>query len=567
MALRAYRLRRLARALAPLAVAGAIAGCGSDAGVLARVNQQPITIEQFNEVAAGNLGQYIGAPDSVKATLLDDLVNRELLVQAARSEGIDRTPEFQNFRRNLEQQVLREAMFQRLMSGPFPVSDAEVRALYELRNTATHARLIFTYDESVARLAAENLARGEAFETVADRYNPTGMVPPGGDVGFIQPGALLPPLDEMVRTGTPGKILGPIKVGSDGWFLVRIEGRRPQPQPPFEEVRPQLTEMLRQRKQRVIATRVVDRLRTEYAIELQPGAAQVMSDRLRPAPGEGLAGRPPAPGPEDRQQVLARYAGGTYTLGEAYDDLVAGSANRLDLAVIPSVERWIQLQTIERASLLEARRRRIDEEPEVLRRVRERINNTLLDAFYQRHVVAAIQLAPEDLRAAYERYRTQFARLTSAHVVSVTLPDSAAAATLAVQTAHTQGLREAASAAGLGGQVREDQLTFPAESPLWTQFESHLSAMRPGQAAGPFETPNGWLLLQLLDKRQDAPAFEALPASAHTQLQGVALEIKREARLAALTDSLRRVLGPVVVHEERLRRVPWPPAATPPAGS
>jgi parvulin-like peptidyl-prolyl isomerase len=419
----------------------------------------------------------------------------------------------------------------------------------------------------VARQAARDLARGEAFQTVADRYNPTGMVPPGGDVGFIQPGSLLPPLDEMVRTGAPGRILGPIKVGSDGWFLVRIEGRRAQPQAPFEEERARLGEMLRQRKQRVIATRVVERLRTEYQIELQPGAAQAMSEKLRPIPGEGLAGRPPAPGPEDRRRVLARYAGGTYTLGEAYDDLVAGSANRLDLAVIPSVERWIQLQTIERAALLEAHRRRIDEEPEVRQRVRERLNNTLLDGYYQRHVVAAIQLTPEDLRAAYERYRPAFARLTSAHVVSVTLPDSATAATLAVQTARAQGLREAASAAGFGGQVRDEQLRFPAESPLWTQFESHLAAMRPGQATGPFQTPDGWLLLQLIEKRQEAPAFEALPPSAHAQLQGVALEARREARLAALTDSLRRALGPVVVNTERLRRVPWPPAVpSPPLG-
>lgn len=550
-----------------VALAGLIVGCSGDAGVLARVREQTITVEQFNEVARGNIAQLQGSPDSVKARLLNDLVNRELLVQGALNERLDQGPEFAAYKERLEAQVLRESLYQRLLGGPFPVSDAEVRELYERRGTATRARIIFSYEEDFARLARKDIDRGEDFTVVADRYNPTGVIPPGGDVGFIQAGSLLPPLEDLVRTSPPGQVVGPVSAGPEGWFLVRVEERRPETQPPFEQVREQLGEMLRQRKQRAGIARVFEQLRTEYKVVVLPGAAQLVSQKMRAVPGSGpVSQAPPPPGPEDRAKKVSQYTGGSYTLGEAYDDLIGGAGGRLDFAVTGSVSRWLQAQTVERVAVLEARKRRLGEERDVQRRLRERVNNYLLDGYYQRQVLAHITIDPSDYRAAYERYRSSFVRLQSARVASVSIADSAAAATLAALANRAPSLREAASTAGQG-RASEESLTFPAASPLWTQFENHLTMMRPGEIAGPFPVPDGWLIFQLQEKKQDAPSFDDLPPQVRAQLQGVATEMKREERLTALTDSLRRIFAPVVVHTDRLRRIPWPPAAAGPAGS
>lgn len=543
-----------------------LCGCSADPGVLARVNRQPITLAQFNEAARGNMQQLEGPADSAKARLLKDLVDRELLVQGAIAQRLDQTPDFQAYRQTLEGQLMREALYQRLLGGPFPVSEAEVRTLYDRRGTATRARLIFADDETLARQAAKDLARGEDFAVVADRYNPTGMVPPGGDIGFLLPGALLAPLDDILRTGTPGEVLGPVSAMSEGWFIVRIEERRPQTQPPFEQDRAQLAEMLRQRKQRLAVARVIEQLRVEHGVEVAPGAPQLLSGKLRPVPGEAVVPQaPPPPSPEDRGLVLARYQGGTYTLGEAYDDLTNGVGGRIDFAMIPSVERWIQSQTIERAALIEAGRRRLADEPELKRRVRERLNNYLLDGYYQAQVIGRIRIEPGDFRAAYDRYRPSLVRLQSARLLSVSVVDSAAAAALAAQAGQAASLREAAATAAVGGRVNEETLTFPAESPLWTQFENHIATMSPGAIAGPFPIDGRWLIFQLREKRQDAPSFESLSPAMVGQLQGVATEIKREARLLALTDSLRHAF-PVTVRDDRLRRLPWPPAPANPGG-
>jgi len=534
-----------------------LAGCGADRGVLARVGGQAITEAQFLEVARDNTERYPGPPDSAKVRLLGDLVDRELLVQGALSEGLDQTPEFQVYRRQSEDQALREAVVRALVGGPFEVSDAEVRQFYDRRDTATRARMIVVYDGAQARQAADDLKRGEEFTVVADRYNPSGMLPPGGDLGFVLPGSLVAPLDDVLREGVPGQWYGPIDAGTEGWFLVRIEERRPESQPPFEEVRARLAEMLRQRKQRAAITHAVERLRRDHEVEVVPGAAQVLSGKLRPVPGAGAVPEtPPPPGPEDRAIVLARLRGGTYTLGEAYDELIGGQGGRIDFAVLPTVERWILSQTVERAALAEARRRRLDQEPDVRRRVRERVNNRLLDAYYQLHVLSQIQIEPEDLRAAYERHGDMLARLRSADLLSVLLADSAAAASLAVRVAGSADLHAAAAAVG-AGPVAEETVSFPAESPLWSQFEGFVARMKPGESAGPFRAEGGWLVFQLRAKSQPAPSFDELSPSGRLQLQGLATEMKREVRLQAVTDSLRTVFAPVVF-ADRLRRVPWP---------
>src|SRR5690349_3491137 len=82
---RAVPLRPL-RLLVPVAVVvfALLAGCADRGNVLARVGQQTITVEDFNDAAGPVAAQMPGPPDSAKRMLLDDLVRRALLIEEAR---------------------------------------------------------------------------------------------------------------------------------------------------------------------------------------------------------------------------------------------------------------------------------------------------------------------------------------------------------------------------------------------------------------------------------------------------------------------------------------------------
>lgn len=536
------------------------AGCTRESDVLARVGTGTITLARFNQAAQAGAQRYEDPPDVARTRLLKDMVDRELLLQGAMREGLNETPGFLAYRRQLERETLRATLFQRLVGGPFAVSEAEVQELYRRRAMSTRARLIFASDPPAAHAALHDLARGDSFATVADRYNPAGMVPPGGDIGLTRPGGLLPPLDDLVRTGPLGVVLGPVPGGGEGWFLVRLEERTRQEQPPIETQAPQLAEMIRQAKQRNALLKALDDLRAAHDVAVVHGAAQAVMSRFRLPPGGEPNARVPAPGPDERRQVLATFREGRYTLGDAYDDLASGNGNRPDLAMLPAVQRWLEAQTLDRAAIAEAYRRHIQEEPQFQQGLRDRLDAYLLDGYYQKYVVARVDATPHDLEVAYERYKGALARLVSARVVSVTVRDSAEAATLAEQAAHATDLREATMTAAAGGRLHEEKLKFPSDSPVWTRFEGRMMSMRPGDIAGPYRVEDGWFVFQVMEKQQDTPPFAQLSPSALERLRGPAGEIQREALLAHLTDSLRTVVRPIELHAERLRRAPWPPA-------
>jgi len=180
--------------VAGLALIGTLGGCSSGHQVLARVGDRTITTADFMEVAQGAQAFYGNLPpDSAKARLLDDLVRRALLLEAAKRQGLDRDG---SMRREVEDQVLTAALAERLAPRQVPVSDAEIRQLYEWRRTESHTQLIYAVERGRADAAMNELTRGQTFTAVADRFNLPGMLPPGGDLGYLAPGALVNPLDQ-----------------------------------------------------------------------------------------------------------------------------------------------------------------------------------------------------------------------------------------------------------------------------------------------------------------------------------------------------------------------------------
>jgi parvulin-like peptidyl-prolyl isomerase len=549
-----------------LGVVALLAGCGTDSGVLARVGGGTITRDEFLRAAAAEPNRFPGPPDSARSALLRGLVERELLLQGALLAGLDRGERFADYQRTLEQQMLRERMIRELADGPVAVSPAEVEEYYRWRAEEAHCRLIHTLSAEVARAALDELQRGVDFATVADHFNPPGELSPGGDLGFVTSGTLVGPLDLALRTAPIGRVIGPVEVKRQGWLLMRIEQRRPRAQPPLEAQRAGLAEHLRQRKQYEVLSRAIERMGVAYGVRVIPGGPQEVVGKLLPL-AQAMSqqpGGPPLPSrlsPADRATVLAEYHGGTYTLGEAALDLENSQGVRPNLFVLPTVEWWIESQALERVLLLEARRRRLDQEPDFRRQVRDRADQYLLQSFVTDQVLGQVAIGDEDLRDAYRRRADVFVRLQEARLLTVTLPDSTAAARL-IESAGAGGtLREVVATASLPVRVGSERVRYPTEQPVWRSLEPRLMRMSPGEYAGPLKTERGWMVAQLVSKEQGTPSYETVQAEIRPYLENEAGEAKRSQRMAVLTDSLRQAI-PARMYPERLKYIPWP--VTPP---
>jgi hypothetical protein len=555
--------RRFASSSIRLAAAAlalvAAAGCSGGPKVLARVGNETITAADFTEAAKNVGGQYPALPDTAKAMLLRDLIQRKLLVVAAKQGGLYRDTTFLDYKRRDEERLLRQELFERMAGGPFPVTPAEVQALYERRDQEIHARVLFAMSEEVAKSAQEALAQGQAFPEVCDRFNPPRLIPPGGDLGFIVPGNLMPMLDDLLVTAPLNEVVGPVHVPGQGWFLMRIEERRPRDPGPLEGQRAQLEDIIKQRKQRAAAAKAVETLTTTYDVKVDPKGAAFMAGRLRPDPrvsGPGGLTEPPILSEAERATVVATWTGRSYTLADAMADL-AVSPGRPNFAMLPQVERWIESQAVDHVALLEARKRRIDREPEFAKRLTDRLDNFLLDGYYQSEVLSRTTIDEADVRAAYQARASSFQTLQEVRMQHVTFADSAAAAQLTAHGAHAGTLREAAAMAAPNLRVRDERVRFPTSDARWNGLYSTLLSTPEKDYVGPLKAGGGWMVLQIASKRIALQPLEALPANVQQSLMATAMELKREARLTALTDSLRAAI-PVSEFPKELEKIEWP---------
>jgi hypothetical protein len=249
-----------------------------------------------------------------------------------------------------------------------------------------------------------------------------------------------------------------------------------------------------------------------------------------------------------------------YTLGEALEDLQVPDRPKPPRAELPAIEAWLQQQVIRRVVVLEARRRGLDRDPVLRRTIDERVNNALLESVYGMAVADVASASEADVQAAYDRRADRFRRLDAARIVHVTFPDSASAFALTQHGAHGATLSDAAKMAGASSRLVEERVTFPSTSTIWGPIAPQIQALAPDEWAGPMKTAGGWMLFQVVAKETSAQTLGQLAPAVQQSVRQEALTMRREERLAALTDSLRRVVRPFEVHEDVLARIPWPPA-------
>ncbi len=548
-------IRPLSRAaVVALLLSFTLAGCGRGARPLARIGERTITVDDFVLAATGNELQYPAPPAQAKAALLEDLVRREMMLEAARLRGDDTTALARNFRRTTEERLVLQALYERMAPQDPGVSAAETREFWRWRGEQDDAHLVYSLDRRTIEAAAAQLGLGAPFEQVANEFNMPGMLPPGGALPGIVPGSLISPLDQALRSLPLHKVGGPYET-PQGWFLLEVSARSPAKRPALEVVQSQLAEVIRQRKLRQTLSGAMTAMKHEYHAGLEPGAPQEIFQALTPY---RVGGEKFSPTPNERRRVLARWDGGLYTLDDALADLERPDNQKPSASLLPAIESWLEGRMLVRLSLLEAGRRHLREEPAIARRVRTEFERYVLESEYGEAVRSVGQPDETALRAIWEAVKGQYAQVQQVRLQSIVVPDSALAFSIVHHGMHGSGLlADAVKMADASLGVTEQTIRFPTADPNWAPMRSTFARMVPREWAGPERVPAGWRLMQVVDKVQASPAFENLPPELMQGLASNAMQLAQEKRFVAYSDSLRRVLRPVLF-ADRLRPLPWP---------
>jgi peptidyl-prolyl cis-trans isomerase SurA len=179
--------------------------------------------------------------------------------EALKSQGFT----LEAYRKNLKQQILELKIINTAVRSRISISDEEVRAYYQQSGrqisggaTTAHLRqIVIEAPESasaqlveekrkVAAKVIEQARGGRSFSELAKAYSDdAGTKADGGDLGWIGPGMLVEPLDQVVAGMDPGDVRGPIRTGR-GFYVLELVERKQGDIRPYEEVKEQLRRQL-----------------------------------------------------------------------------------------------------------------------------------------------------------------------------------------------------------------------------------------------------------------------------------------------------------------------------------
>jgi peptidyl-prolyl cis-trans isomerase C len=189
----------------------------------------------------------------LRASVRDTLINIALMEQQARGAGLDKDPLAQAQIELAKQNVLSQA-WQRKMMLESPSTDAQLQAEYELQiaqlgNKEFLVRQLLVNDESVAKLLIEKLQAGSQIADLAKEYSRDASTQNrGGLLDWALPFNFLPPLANVVPKLDKGKFTPQAVRSQLGWHILQVEDTRPFKTPSFEELKPQLVQILARRK-------------------------------------------------------------------------------------------------------------------------------------------------------------------------------------------------------------------------------------------------------------------------------------------------------------------------------
>lgn len=205
---------------------------------LAKINGTVITFEEFDKRYKENL-KFFQFKTPTRKMVLDDLIKRELGIQAAKKMGLDRDPEV------IEKMntVLYHALLDKQLSKEvekIQISDQDAKEYYE-KNPEIRTSHIFVAVkpdataperqaalERIKKIQAEHLKKGKmTFSEIAQRYSEGIAAPMGGDIDYQTKDKLDPDYyAESLKLKTPGKVSGIVR-SQFGYHIIKLTAIRP----------------------------------------------------------------------------------------------------------------------------------------------------------------------------------------------------------------------------------------------------------------------------------------------------------------------------------------------------
>ena len=266
-----------------------------DAKVIATVNGAKITSEDFDrEVKA--LPEYIRAMADTpqgKKEMIDTLVMRELILQQAAKDGLDKGKDIEEKLAELKKRIIVDTYLKKKVETESKISDEELKKFYEQNldkfkaGEQIRASHILVKSEQEAQSILDQLKKGGNFEELAKAKSTDSSAAKGGDLGWFGKGNMVPAFEKAAFGLKEGQLSGIVK--SDfGYHIIKLTGKRAAGTRPFDEVKEQIKSAIMPQKQQQVFMKLKEDLKKGAKIEMTEPQAAPAAKPAAPAPAPAV---------------------------------------------------------------------------------------------------------------------------------------------------------------------------------------------------------------------------------------------------------------------------------------
>ena len=241
----------LAQPVPPVAATpGATGPAPSPDTVIAKVGPDAIHFSDLQD-AMQTLPEQLRSmpPAMLYPMLLDQLVDREVIVWQAKKEKLQDDPKVQQAIQQASNMALQNALLTRAIQPT--LTPEAIQARYDKDyagksgDEQAHAEHILVPTEEKAKEIIAQLNKGADFSAVAkENSTDPSAKENSGDLGWFKKGDMLPEFSDAAFALKPGQVTQTPVHTRFGWHVIKLEGTRVAPPPPVDEVRDEIRQQI-----------------------------------------------------------------------------------------------------------------------------------------------------------------------------------------------------------------------------------------------------------------------------------------------------------------------------------
>ena len=367
--------------------------------VLARINGEPLTLEEFERSLAGI---HTGTADNTRRSLphpsqlLERLINAKLILQEARNIGLDELPEVQRAEKAFEEETLRGMLYGYHVRNILKPDPKEVEKRY--RDAVKEVKMIsvlFDKEEDAKRLESDVKASGR-FEEPARKMISEKAAQGSVEGQYLKFSSLSPEVAKAVSLLKKGEVSPLIPIGKQ-FSLLKLEDIR---YPQDKAARERAEKEALQAKRVSSLKKYTEGLRKKY-VKIDQKALDNLDFESEESAFEKLR----ADG-----RVLATVKGEKpVTVGNLATTLEKKFFHGAERAAEKKKINRMKEQVLEeilnrRVTLLEAKKQRLERTKYFKGKAQENRNDVLFGAFVQKVIAPDVKVGEEELKEFYQAH-------------------------------------------------------------------------------------------------------------------------------------------------------------------